>query len=445
MSTIDPSIPLGVRPVEIPNQLAQMGQLAQLQGAQTQNALLQLKMDEARRGIEDENALRAGLSAPGADPFQVLLGRGKVKEATEYAASQRAKEKDALEMNIKKLGLGAQILSTAKDQPSYDAARATAQANGLDVSAMPPQFDPNVVQTRLQQAMTIKDQAEERWKQLTHELDVQKFGETQRHDRTTEGLTQRGQDVSAQTARRGQDITLRGQNLTDARARETIAAGISKPFEVTGPDGTSILVQQDRAGNITPVQGYAPKGGGKPLPGAALKQITEVRDNANTIDRLAGSFKEDYAGKGVLGFGAEAQLGAAGVLGKDQDAVEWWKNYRKQAELVERHALFGAALTPGEQASWRSADIGPGMDPKTIKRNLATRKELATRVLEMARQDLIDAGHSEQRVNAIAGRGPAGSTGNTAPKSAPAAGTVQDGYRFKGGDPSKPQSWEKVR
>lgn len=146
------------------------------------------------------------------------------------------------------------------------------------------------------------------------------------------------------------------------------------------------------------------KSNDKPLAGAVVKSLTEARDNATTIDNLATSFKPEYAGKGVLGMGADAQLSAAGTLGKDKDSVEWWKNYRKQAELVERHALFGAALTPNEQASWRSADIGPGMDPGVVARNLATRKALAAKVADNARQDAIDAGHSETRVNKIASR-----------------------------------------
>lgn len=41
-------------------------------------------------------------------------------------------------------------------------------------------------------------------------------------------------------------------------------------------------------------------------------------------------------------------------------------------------------------------------------------------------------------------RSAADSGGATTPKG-PAVGTVQDGYRFKGGDPASPSSWEKVR
>jgi hypothetical protein len=69
---------------------------------------------------------------------------------------------------LKKIGLGAQILSTAKDQATYDQARATAQAYGLDVSRMPPQFDPKFVQSKLDESMTIKDQLEQKWKAMEY-------------------------------------------------------------------------------------------------------------------------------------------------------------------------------------------------------------------------------------------------------------------------------------
>lgn len=146
------------------------------------------------------------------------------------------------------------------------------------------------------------------------------------------------------------------------------------------------------------------KNADKPLPPGVVKSITEARDNAVTINGLNQSFKPDFAGKGVLGFGADLQMGTSGNLGVDKDAVEWWKNYRKQAELVERHALFGAALTPTEQASWRSADIGPGMNADVVKRNLKTRSDLSRKIFENAAQDQIDAGHSAPRINTITGR-----------------------------------------
>jgi hypothetical protein len=71
-------------------------------------------------------------------------------------------------------------------------------------------------------------------------------------------------------------VQIRGQNMTDIRSRESTAATFSKPFEATGPDGTPILVQQDKQGNIIPVKGYSPKVGA----GGAL---TESQGNATNF------------------------------------------------------------------------------------------------------------------------------------------------------------------
>lgn len=160
----------------------------------------------------------------------------------------------------------------------------------------------------------------------------------------------------------------------------------------------------------------------KPLPAKERQLLTEARSNASTMTSLLQSWKADFASKGVLGLGADASLSAKGVLGLDKESVDWWKNYRKMAELVERHSMFGASLTAGEQSSWRSADISPGMDADVIKRNLETRTALAEKVLEATQQDLVDSGYGEERVRKIGGRDVTVPLGvNRPPAPAPAA------------------------
>lgn len=185
----------------------------------------------------------------------------------------------------------------------------------------------------------------------------------------------------------------------DARLVRGISEGKFKASDIPTKGGRREQV-------LSWVQQFQPEGGsaGKALPEPVRKVIVEARDNAATMDRMLSSFKPQFAGKGVLGIGADLQLDASARLGADNDSVQWWKNYRKQAQLVERHAMFGASLTTGEQAAWASADISPGMDPKVIEENLKTRAELTRKVLDYTRQDMIDAGHSEKRVGAIAGR-----------------------------------------
>lgn len=142
----------------------------------------------------------------------------------------------------------------------------------------------------------------------------------------------------------------------------------------------------------------------KPLPAKERQLLVEARSNAATMSSLLGEFKDDFASKGILGLGSDLSLQAKSVFGSDKPSVQWWKNYRKMAELVERHAMFGASLTAGEQSSWRSADIGPGMDADVIRANLTTRSTLAQKVLEATQQDLIDSGYADKRVRGIGGR-----------------------------------------
>ncbi len=185
----------------------------------------------------------------------------------------------------------------------------------------------------------------------------------------------------------------------DARIVKGLAEGTIKPESISMKDNR-------REHMLALANQYAPDGGGggKALPQPVVKQLTEARDNAATISRATSSFKDEYAGKGLFGLGADKQMGVSAMVGADKDAVNWWKNYRKQAELIERHALFGASLTTGEQEAWRSADISPGMDPAVIKANLIERERLARKVLDNTKKDLIDAGHSEKRISAIADR-----------------------------------------
>jgi hypothetical protein len=102
--------------------------------------------------------------------------------------------------------------------------------------------------------------------------------------------------------------TIRGQDKADARAREATQATMSKPFEVTGTDGQPVLVQQDKQGNIRPVQGYGPK---PTAPSAAqqkeLMSINQQRSIINgalqAVDTTPGAFtfKRGIAGKMPFG------------------------------------------------------------------------------------------------------------------------------------------------
>jgi hypothetical protein len=55
---LDPNIALGVRPLEVPNQLAQYAQLSQLQNVQNQNRMADMQLQEYERARGEEEGLR---------------------------------------------------------------------------------------------------------------------------------------------------------------------------------------------------------------------------------------------------------------------------------------------------------------------------------------------------------------------------------------------------
>ena len=98
---LNPNIALGVRPLEIPNQLAQYAQLSQIQGAQQANQLNQMQMAEYERARREEENTRNFLgSADLTDPTvrsQLLTKYGKsgrdiYKNLTE---AEKAQSEDA--------------------------------------------------------------------------------------------------------------------------------------------------------------------------------------------------------------------------------------------------------------------------------------------------------------------------------------------------------------
>lgn len=434
MATIDPSIALGVKPVQIESPVNALSRMLQVQGLQDQREASRMQIDAARRAETEQNALSNIYSTAykdgKIDRNAVLSGAaqgglghkipGLQKGFADADAADAKMQKDRLEAAHKRADLMGQAFGYVRQNPTVEAAHAVLDNLGAQ-GVLPPEV---VQQYKLQTSQnpgSIAQLADQAFRSALEAKDQLPKFETRNLGGTTDTIavdpvTQHARTVNSVANTQSPDnkasVGASYANLAETRRHHGVTEGNqAKTMEQAGwqydaKRGGRVNV---RTGEFQPVtQDGQPIGGepDKPLSGAVLKQLTEVRDNAVTLDRLLGGFKEDYASKGVLGFGADTSLMAKGVLGRDKDAVEWWKNYRKQAELVERHSLFGAALTPTEQDSWRGADIGPGMDKDVIKRNLQTRAELTKKVLETTRMDLVDAGNSEARVNAIAGRGP---------------------------------------
>lgn len=147
-------------------------------------------------------------------------------------------------------------------------------------------------------------------------------------------------------------------------------------------------------------------GSGKILPVKTVSDLTEGQNKLTGMTRLGQEFDPSFSGLGGMASNALGQ-----VPGVDTKAAEWWRNYMKEASLIERHGLFGASLTPGEAASWKQADIRPGMSSEAIQRNLARRQQILQEKYEREVGNLGGSGYNTEAFQQRVTTPPAGDGG----------------------------------
>jgi len=120
---LNPSISLSVRPLEVPNQLAQYGQLQQLMAAQDAQQINALKMQEAQAAMEERNALRRlNPSAPDYEEqlFKVSpqLGINYRKERATTEAQEAVRKKSEFDLTAARRKFGDDLKRNLSANPS---------------------------------------------------------------------------------------------------------------------------------------------------------------------------------------------------------------------------------------------------------------------------------------------------------------------------------------
>lgn len=407
---IDPRIALGVQPVQLQDPTNQLAKLLQVQNAQQTGQLNMLTLRDKERSMADEDQMRDLTRQAGGDMGrlrELAFGAGNYKQGMaldktigERKTAELAQRKAALEEQLKKFEVAGQIMAPVRDQAGWEVARQqTAQVFGPDAAAqMPLQYDPRLVEQKRLQAMSIKDQVAAEHQKLV-------LAETGRHNRTTEGLTAQGQQ-----------ITMRGQNMTDARSRESTAAIMSKPFEVTGEDGKPVLVQQDKQGNIRQVTGYLPKqGAGKPLTEGQAKALlfgARMQESGAVLDELA----EQGRTKSVPG-SRTAGIGPAitAMSGEKNQKLEQAKRDFINATLRRES---GAVISEPEFDNAEKQYFPQIGDTPAVIAQKKRNREVATRGI------LAEVPDAEKRVKSVRG----GATGDFS-KPAPNIDSLLDKYK----------------
>jgi len=260
---INPNIAMGGRPIQLDNPLAQYAQFSQIQNAQKQNELATLQVDAAKRAAEEEVAVKnyfaenPDLASP--ESQNKLMGFGKTglsysKLLSEQQTANLTREELQQKIYKQKRDFGMQALRDLSLNPSdenivafsqdaviqklmspEEAAAKAKQLLGMPVPERQAYMAAQGAQSKELMALfeskpVERSDGQRKWLEESNPR-LPSFGQVVRapiqmqatpSDVLSATTTMRGQDIGATTARRGQDITVRGQDLADARELQNL-------------------------------------------------------------------------------------------------------------------------------------------------------------------------------------------------------------------------------
>ena len=322
------------------------------------------------------------------------VAKGKLEriKTTMGIVGQMASELDALEKK------GAPMPEL---QYRYTNLLERAKAHGIDVSHLPPRYTPGAAGRAMQEAMEVD-------KAIDNARAQSEADERGRHNKETERLTARGQNLQA--------------SQPPSEVRE---------YEYAQKQGFKGSFQDwKKEGRVSPKATGAQS--------TALRYLIRGEQASADIQQV-----EDKIAKKSLG--GQAWLNVAPNFMQSDEG----KLYNQAAKSFTEARLrkdSGAAIPVHEFENDRKMYFAQPGDTAEV---LAQKRTSRARVLEgiaaesgPAFDDYYGEGFRPGMFVEKYGGGQSG--GPAQSQSGPAVGTVEGGYRFKGGNPADPKNWEKV-
>lgn len=477
---IDPSIPLQVRPMQMPDPLANYGRMVQLKSLMQQGDLQSMQMDQMvrdRAAQEAENAAYRDALDPAtgridtARLYSSLSQAGRGSRIPAVMQQQAALEKDRLaadktrgEISKQEFDMAAarnraliQRLTPLMADPNLSHESvigaisemvqqgvATPEMGQQAVRALPgnPQALRDFLRSKLISAMDADKQLAALTPNLDRVDDGQKIRYVDKNPMTNPGgpaPIQRqmtpGEVQSAKDAAAGRAVTMRGQNMADQRA--AVQAG-QPVYDAERGAWVFRPSAQAPAGAAVPVMGPD----GRPLPPkmseAQKKELNSIDAQIRIIDsgiKAASDTPTAFTfGRGLatMGGAIPESLAGRGDTKAEREARAYVFN--TVSKTINERA--GAAQSAQELARLRAFLPAETDGPEQVRDKL-----------QAFRQYLVDQRQAFAQPNyAAPPEPPAASTpAPQRPASTPRPGTVEDGWIFNGGDPADRNNWKRAR
>lgn len=232
----NPAIAMGVRGIELADPLAQYGKIAAIQGAQQQNALAQMQMQQAQREVEQQNRLREFIPTMTAENRNQLLGYGTAgrqvyESLLKGEKESREAEKAAADIAATRMKEARNLLPSVSSPEAYANWRSHTLQNlpGL-ANVIPEQYSPEAVRGLMLEADKALEQhfVSQNLGGTTRVVTMPKYG--QGPARTIEGTEAR------MTMAPGEAERIRNEGLR-----------IKQEGQRIGLEGRRVAVLEDRA------------------------------------------------------------------------------------------------------------------------------------------------------------------------------------------------------
>lgn len=355
MALVDPNIAMSYRGIEVPNQLAHYGQLAQIQNAQNQNQLAQYQLGAAQRAEAKDVARSNALSKAGTDDTAIanaLLQSGDLKGYSDFLKTRRETQKADVDLVDAKLKQSRSFLDTIdpSDPNAPSMYIAWHEANHKDPVLGPVLAARGVTADQSRQRImdaiekgpgafaTLLNQSKlgsEKFIELNKPQLSTKDTGSQLVDRTFEPLT--GKITPLGT-------TAKTMTPGEVASNQVARANLNVAQQRLAQDAQNVSIQQDAQGNLVAIPtrlaaGAAPVArpvtgeGGAPVKGKpsafaekaaaqrtqmgkdlnfAISQLTEITKDGGLIDQSTGSGAGRLADVG-MSFVGQATPGAIAI------------------------------------------------------------------------------------------------------------------------------------
>ena len=407
MALVDPNIAMSFRTPETPNLLGQYAQMAQIQSGQQAQQLNALKMQEAQAAMQERNALRQldpsspdyGTQLMRVSPTQGIAYSKSLQEAQTAKATRGKMEVETAAARQKFFSQGMRDLSSRPDDEQITTYLRDAQESPFFTAAEKQKVEQNAAKLL---SMSFEDRKAYLASQGATAGDLS-TAESARLGRVT---TERGQDITAATAlagqqstaataKAGQGVTLRGQNLLDAREKENIAirqedqrrkgdpafvaemANARATGEATAKDQLlaakvlpkvldtaaqtlsqidSLIGQRDAKGNLVkgaaPHPGFQDVVGATYLPGARFVPGTAASDFQTRFDQIKGgaflqAFETLKGGGSITNIEGEKGTAALNRMSIAQSEKEFVQAAREFQDVIRTGVQRAQAKVPG--------------------------------------------------------------------------------------------------